>query len=127
MAMNSRILAVITLMSVLTARSEVSLPTFENFKHNTIIQDPQSKISYYVESDRRHVAAINPAGSVLWCSEVIPAEWTGKMFILKIDFETAHDGSDKVNRIGVRIWMGGQGGGWLDKKTGVYTHSEQTL
>jgi len=38
-----------------------------------IIQDPKTKIVYYLESDQRHIAAIAPDGKLLWCIEVLPS------------------------------------------------------
>ncbi len=38
-----------------------------------VLQDPETKVVYYLESDLRHVAAISPDGKLLWCCEVLPA------------------------------------------------------
>jgi hypothetical protein len=82
------------------------------------VQDPITKVVYYVESDQRHVAAIDPAGKLLWCCEVIPPakKWA---FITEID--------PKGEFLEVVVWRVGQGGGKIDKKTGVYTDGGATL
>jgi hypothetical protein len=36
-----------------------------DFKVSTF-QDPETKITFYIESDRHHVAAIAPSGRLLW-------------------------------------------------------------
>jgi hypothetical protein len=125
----NRILFIFTILLLAISCSPTckAYPTFESFKHNTIIQDPQTKIDYYIESDRRHVAAIGPEGSVLWYSEIIPANWAGKMFILKISFVKTDSSSTHEKLIDVLVWRGGQGGGRIDTKTGVYTDSGQML
>jgi hypothetical protein len=35
-----------------------------------IVQDPETKIIYYLESDLRHIAAISPDGKLLWRCQV---------------------------------------------------------
>jgi len=35
-----------------------------------VLKDPKTKIVYYLESDRRHIAAISTEGKLLWCCEV---------------------------------------------------------
>ena len=37
-----------------------------------VLQDAATKVVFYVESDRSHVAAISPNGKLLWCIEVFP-------------------------------------------------------
>jgi hypothetical protein len=37
-----------------------------------VLQDPDTKVSYYLESDRVHIAAISPDGKLLWCRQVAP-------------------------------------------------------
>jgi hypothetical protein len=86
--------------------------------HERAVQDPITKVLYYVESDQRHVAALDPAGKLLWCCDVIPPakKW---FFITSID--------PKGEFLEVVVWRVGQGGGRIDKKTGVYTDSGFTL
>jgi len=38
-----------------------------------VIKDPTAKITFYLESDQRHIAAISDDGKLLWCIEVMPA------------------------------------------------------
>ena len=83
-----------------------------------VVQDPTTKVLYYVESDQRHVAAIDPSGKLLWCCEVIsPTK--------KYNFITGID--PEGNYLGVVIWRVGQGGGKIDVRTGVYTDGGATL
>ena len=35
------------------------------------VQDPKTKVTFYLESDGRHVAAISPQGKILWIRDVI--------------------------------------------------------
>jgi len=35
-----------------------------------VLQDPKSKVVYYLESDQRHIAAVSPDGKLLWCRAV---------------------------------------------------------
>ena len=43
-----------------------------SLEDHRIIQDTSTKVVYYIESDRRHVAAISADGKLLWCAEVLP-------------------------------------------------------
>ena len=124
--MHFRLFVVLSLGWLTFLSCKAEYPNIKDFGHNSIIQDPQTKINYYVETDRRHVAAISPLGSVLWCTEVISEKWAGKMFILKIGFEKSNS-PDGHDCIGVLIWRVGQGGGQIDEQTGVYTDSGKTL
>lgn len=96
-----------------------------------VIQDPKTKVVYYLESDRRHIAAISPAGKLLWCSEVvrIPSkDWKGikPQRIQALWFMSPGDKScgegNAENYIKVSIIGEGFGGmtGYLEKKTGKF-------
>jgi hypothetical protein len=80
-----------------------------------VIQDQKTKVVYYLESDRRHVAAISPEGKLLWCCEVIPTVYVKSMHIAKIGFID--------DCISVTIWRSGYGGGRINKNTGIYSDS----
>ena len=82
-----------------------------------VLQDSKTKVIYYLESDRRHVSAINTEGKLLWCCEVFPVPkvtYRQPPFIDRINW----DGDD----ISVAVWTGKSGGyGKIDKQTGVYS------
>jgi hypothetical protein len=83
-----------------------------------VLQDPVTKVVFYLESDRRHVAAISPEGKLLWCAEIIRSgEAGGQAFsISDIGFKN----KDFLQYAG---WAGGGIGGTIDKKTGVVAES----
>jgi hypothetical protein len=88
------------------------------------IEDTQSQVIYYLESDRCHVSAIDHQGKVLWCCAVLsPADKARGMYIMNIVLDSSKEGS----RVGVHVWRGGQGGGSIDEKTGIYTDSGMVL
>lgn len=37
-----------------------------------ILQDEKTGMFFYVESDRRHIAAISPTRKLLWCKDAFP-------------------------------------------------------
>ena len=80
------------------------------------LQDPTTKVIFYLESDLRHVAALNPDGHVLWCCEVIPESLKTISWIREIRFG-ASDGKNAT--IHVEIWRMGIGAAEIDEKTGV--------
>jgi hypothetical protein len=123
----ARVLVALFLMFTCSYGCKGSQPTFENFKHNSIIQNPKTKIDYYVESDRRHVVAISPNGAIVWCCEVIPAKWQGTAFITRISFGKKSGLSTGEDGIDVKVWRVGQGGGWINAQTGVYSDCGKTL
>jgi hypothetical protein len=102
-------------------RCLADLPTIANFKHNDSVQDSQTRTTYYVESDRRHVAAIDKSGSVLWCTEVVPAKFAGRMLVVKVTLDP------KGQSLNIEIWRVGWGGGSIDTKTGIYKDYGSTL
>ena len=87
------------------------------FLSQRVIQDPKTKVIYYLESDLRHIAALSPDGKLLWCCEVFPVPkvtYRQPPFIDRINW----DGDD----ISVAVWTGKSGGyGKIDKQTGVYS------
>jgi hypothetical protein len=47
--------------------------TFATTKHGPrVVQDPTSKIVFYLESDQCHVSAISPEGKLLWSKNLFP-------------------------------------------------------
>jgi hypothetical protein len=54
------------LFSTLVVSGDPSLPEHQP----EILKDSKTKVVYYLESDRRHIAAISPEGKLLWCCEV---------------------------------------------------------
>jgi hypothetical protein len=90
-----------------------------------IIQNPKTKVIYYVESDLRHVAAISPDGRLLWCRKVTPLNhWVSNWHIYNIKFNIAGDGAENIL---IEIYESGCGAGWIDEKTGEYTDSGSVL
>ena len=81
-----------------------------------VLQDSKTKVIYYLESDRRHVSAIDPEGKLLWCCEVFRAPtnvFRRPPFIDRISC----DGED----IAVGVWTGKSAGyGKINKVTGAY-------
>jgi hypothetical protein len=103
------ILLVALLLAPLVTKGSTPVPQ--------VLQDSKTKVIYYLESDRRHVSAIDAAGKLLWCCEVFPVpKITYRLppFIDRINW----DGDD----IAVAVWTGKSGGyGKIDKQTGVYS------
>ena len=101
----------------------------------TVLRDPETKILYYLESDRRHIAAISPDGKVLWCSEVVPLVtkgWQGikperiqAFWLAPPEGESSGKGKDE-SVIKVSITGEGFGGmtGYIDRKTGKFHPGE---
>jgi hypothetical protein len=56
-----------------------------------VIQDPKTKVIYYLESDQRHIAALSPDGKLLWCCEVVPAPAPHRVHILSFGFDAKDD------------------------------------
>jgi hypothetical protein len=106
------ILGVLALTS--TASFAFTLPPIPTNLPPLVIQDSKTKITYYLESDRRHVSAIDPDGKLLWFCEVVPDIVKSRVYIESLDFDKDE------NKIYVSIWMTGQGGGTIDKKTGKF-------
>jgi hypothetical protein len=101
----------------------------------TVLQDPNTKILFYLESDRRHIAAISPNGKLLWCSEVVhvaPKGWQGiKPERIQAFWFASQDGvssgkGQASDVIKVSITGEGFGGmtGYIDKKTGKFHPGE---
>lgn len=80
-----------------------------------VIQDPKTKVIYYLESDLRHIAALSPDGKLLWCCEVIPASALRRVHILSFGF---HD--KDATFIDVTSNPAGIAYGIIDKASGVY-------
>jgi len=76
------------------------------------IQDPTTRIIYYLESDRRHVSAIDPNGKILWCGEIVSEAWRAHSYVQEISF----DKSGK--KIRFMLWVGGWTDGTIEKATG---------
>jgi len=81
-----------------------------------VIQDPKTKVIYYLESDLRHIAALSPDGKLLWCCEVVPATVEHRVHILSFGLR-AHD----ENFLDVTSNPAGPAYGIINKKSGVYT------
>jgi hypothetical protein len=91
-----------------------------------VLQDPKTKVSYYVESDLRHVAAITPDGKLLWCCEVITGRGKNEGKNDRVNGlrfgNYVEGGRDKENFITVSIVGPGMGGmlGVLNRNTGHF-------
>ena len=81
-----------------------------------VLQDSKTKVIYYLESDRRHVSAIDSEGKLLWCREVFPPSQNGSERPFSID-HIGWDGDD----ISVVVWVGAWGEGKINKSTGAYS------
>jgi len=81
-----------------------------------VIQDPITKVIYYLESDLRHIAALSPDGKLLWSCEVIPSTMERRVRILNFSFNSKNENTIFVlsNNVGPTY-------GNIDKKSGVYT------
>ena len=60
----------LSLLSLSGTDKDDSIPATE-FVAPQAIQDSRTKVIYYLESDHRHVVAIDPEGKILWCCEVV--------------------------------------------------------
>ena len=89
----------------------VALPALrgDTSPHPRLLQDPKTKIVYYMESDWRHMAAISPSGKLLWCKSVVPAGARDFSFTLNGD------------TIRLSFFLGGCADVQLDKNTGAST------
>jgi hypothetical protein len=92
-----------------------------------LLKDQKTKVVYYVESDRRHVAAISPDGKLLWRCQVLRAttDWEKGFYISSLEFwhpgdYPAGDIKNGEDYLYVLMWKGGGGCGTINKKTGVF-------
>jgi hypothetical protein len=82
-----------------------------------VLQDSKTKVIYYLESDRRHISAVDVGGKLLWCCEVFPIPKINYRLPPNID-HISWDGDE----IDVGVWTGKSGGyGKIDKQTGVFS------
>ena len=100
-----------------------------------VIRDSKTKVVYYLDSDRRHIAAISPDGKLPWCSEVVripPKDWKGikpqsiqAFWLMSPDDKSRGDGNGE-NYLRVEIIGEGFGGmqGYVDKKSGKFIPGE---
>jgi hypothetical protein len=73
-----------------------------------VLQDPKTKVVFYLESDLHHIAAISLEGKLLWCTTVPPSAQ------LRIEsFKLSPQGSIDVDLEG-----SGSGQAIIDEKTG---------
>jgi hypothetical protein len=79
------------------------------------VQDLKTKVIYYLESDHRHVAAIDPEGKILWCCEVLSEKESKEYhhYVANILLNADKD------FISVGIWVGGFTAAYINKKTGA--------
>jgi hypothetical protein len=56
-----------------------------------VIQDPKTKVTYYLESDLRHIAALSQNGKLLWCCEIVPASTPRRVHIISFSFDDKDD------------------------------------
>ena len=61
------IFLLVLLSAPLIARADSSGPR--------VLQDPKTKVIFYLESDECHIAAISPEGKLLWCTQVMPTDF----------------------------------------------------
>ena len=105
-------LSIALLLAPLVAYADSQIPE----RPPQVLQDPKTKVIYYLESDGRHVSAISPDGKLLWCCEVLPTP--------KNDFQKAFsiggmsDGGDDIH---FGVWRGNSGVGKINKTTGIYS------
>ena len=79
------------------------------------VQDSKTKVIYYLESDHRHVAAIDPEGKLLWCCEVLSEKESKEYHHYVANILLIPD----KDFISVGIWVGGFTAAWINKKTGA--------
>jgi hypothetical protein len=78
------------------------------------VRDPKTRVTYYLESDRRHVLAVNSAGKVLWTCDVDSDPNMGRLRADTISI------GDDVN-LSVHVFAGVSGGNAvINKRTGVF-------
>ena len=104
---------------------DTSKPSASDSTSPRILQDPKTKVIYYLESDDCHVVAISPEGKLLWSVQVLPADFKknggrmGGLSFWKHGEFPPSDGSKGEDC----IVISGSGGGCfsllLNKKTGA--------
>jgi hypothetical protein len=95
-----------------------------------VLVDPKTKITFYLESDRRHVSAIAPNGKLLWRTEFVMAqkivhdgsrERVGILCIMLMDPKDGAEGPGKADEF-LKVVVVGYGFGgetdYIEKKTG---------
>ena len=86
------------------------------FLSQRVIQDPKTKVIYYLESDLRHIAALSPDGKLLWCCEVVPSSEKPRVHVIYFGFD-----KDEDLVIDVETNPTGIGYGSIDKIIGHYS------
>jgi hypothetical protein len=104
-------LGLLFLMSV-AVRADTSADVMQGQR---AIQDPKTKVIYYLESDLRHIVALSVDGKLLWCCDAVPARSPARAHVL----EFALPKSDAA-AIGVSEVLYGPAWGEIDRKTGTY-------
>jgi len=97
-----------------------SVPATE-FVAPQAIQDSRTKVIYYLESDHRHVAAVDPQGNILWCCEVVKEKESNghHHYIAGLEVDPDKD------FISVSVWVDGFQSARINKKTGVIKWSRE--
>ena len=104
----------VSLLSLTGAVKDDSVPATE-FIAPQALQDSRTKVIYYLESDHRHVAAIDPEGKLLWCCEVL-SEKECKEYHHYVANILVNPDKDFIS---VGIWVVGFRTAWINKKTGA--------
>jgi hypothetical protein len=92
-------------------------------ENSRVVQDPETKVIYYMESDRHHIVALSPDGKLLWNCEVISASdkltrdlhfglWRPKSFLPP----RLKSGADYLR---IEAFCSGWEQGLINKKTGI--------
>ncbi len=84
-----------------------------------VLQDAKTKVTYYVESDLRHIAAISPDGKLLWCTEV-PLGSDKSIHIYGFRYSVWQSKDESILLFGY-VSTSHEGMGSINKKTGVVT------
>ncbi len=107
-----------------------SWTTVETRQTPRVLVDPKTKVSYYLESDRRHIAAISADGRLLWCCAVATVSPDRNKICPNwgiVDFKLEKNPGTGKEMIDVTISESGYGGGWIDLKSGRYMDSGSVL
>jgi len=105
-------LALCWLLAISTIVSGFDIPPTPTNLPAQAIQDPTTKVIYYLESDRRHVSAIDPDGKILWCSEIVSEAWRAHRYVQEISLDKSGE------KIRFMLWVGGETNGTIEKATG---------
>ena len=121
----TKYLSLLALIFVTSAMASDNL-TLPSKPSKRVIQNPKTKVCYYLESDLQHIAAISSSGGFLWCCGIVPPPKHGSGWFVD-DFGLWTDPKTGKEYIRVKIWAQGFREGFIDRKTGIFSHSVDAL